>query len=195
MNNLLNDISNLTLTQILVFGSVLAGGFYFTVYNKGDSLKSQIESEQTAFQKAEKILAEKKDELVQLKQFEADLKKDERSINIFLDYISEQMTSIEMFRFITQEAKIAGVNIEDKRDHGAVTKKTLDILKASLKISGSFQQIVYFLSKLTDQKRILSVTKINVNASERDQHVTADMDISAYRYKPVVEKKEGEEGE
>ena len=192
--NLLNDISNLTLTQILVFGSVLAGGFYFTFYNKGGGLQSQIDNERTAFQQAENLLKQKEQELVKLKQFESDLKKDERSINIFLDYISEQMTSIEMFRFITQEAKTAGVNIEDKTDHGAEEQKSLDILKASLRISGSFQQIVFFLSKLTDQKRILAVTKISISGSESDQHVIASMDISAYRYKPSDEKKDEDQG-
>ena len=193
--NFLNDISNLTLTQILVFGSVLAGGFYFTFYNKGDGLKGQIENEHIEFQKAEAALKQQKNELVKLKQFEADLKKDERSVNVFLDYISEQMTSIEMSHFIEREAGVAGVNVTQKQ-HMRESRdgdKDFYTLKAKLKIVGSFQQIVFFLSKLTAQKRILSVTSININSNPADQYVTADMSVSAFRYKPPEKKKDEEE--
>lgn len=192
--NLLKDISNLTFMQILVFGSILTGGFYFSFYNNGAALMKQIQTEESQLKKAEEELRIKKEELKRLIQFEEDLKRDEKSIGIFLDYIPEKMTTFEMFRFITQEAKISGVNIEDKTDHGVDEKEMVSALKASLRVSGSFQQVVFFLSKLTAQKRILVVDKIQIKSVEKSQQVMAFMDIYAYRYKtnlPSEEEKDG----
>lgn len=191
--NFLNDISNLTLMQILVFGSMLTGGFYFTFYNNGSALMKQVQAEETRLKKAGEELRIKKEELKRLIQFEEDLKKDEKSIGVFLDYIPEQMTTIEMFRFITQEAKMSGVNIENKTDHGVEDKEMVSALKASLKVSGSFQQIVFFLAKLTAQKRILVVDKIQLKSMEKAQQVMASMDVYAYRYNtlPPEDKEDG----
>lgn len=190
--NFLNDISNLNFVQIVVFGGILTGGFYFTLYNDGSVLMKQIEAENKRFKKVEEKLRIKKEELKRLIQFEEDLKRDEKSIGVFLDYIPEKMTTFEMFRFITQEAKLSGVNIEDKTDHGVEEKEMISALKASLRVSGSFQQIVFFLSKLTAQKRILVVDKIQIKSVEKAQQVIASMDVYAYRYKIISpEKKEG----
>lgn len=192
--NFLNGISNLTIMQIFVFGSILTGGFYFSFYNNGAALKKQIQMEEAQLKKTGESLRIKKDELKRLIQFEEDLKRDEKSIGIFLDYIPEKMTTFEMFRFITQEAKISGVNIEDKTDHGVEEKEMVFALKASLRVSGSFQQIVFFLSKLTAQKRILLVDHIRIEIIETSQQVMASMDIYAFRYKTNTPEKQKEEG-
>ena len=146
-------------------------------------MEKQIEEANLRFQGAEKSLKEKQEELNRLVQFEKDLAIDEKAIGVFLDYIPEKMTTVEMFRFITQEAKISGVNIEDKKDHGTEEKEMVHSLKASLRVSGSFPQIVFFLSKLTAQKRILLVDQIKVENESNSQTVMASMDIYAFRYK------------
>ena len=193
---LLSDISNLSLVQIIVIGSILTGMFYFSFYNKGIALEKQIEEANLQLQGAEKSLKEKQEELDRLVQFKQDLEIDEKAIGVFLDYIPEEMTTVEMFRFITQEAKISGVNIEDKKDHGSEKKDMVHSLKASLRVSGSFPQVVFFLSKLTAQKRILLVDQIKVENEADSQTVMASLDIYAFRYKekeppPDENKEEG----
>ena len=187
---ILSDISNLTFVQIVVFGSVLTGVFYFSFYDKGTKLMEQIENTNLQIQQTEATLQKKQNEIDRLIQFEKDLAVDEKSINVFLDYISTDMTTIDMFRLVTREAKMAGVNIEDKRDQGMDEQEMLDVLKTTLKISGSFSQIVFFLSKLTAQKRILLVDRIQVESREKKELVIASMDIYAFRYKPSASKED-----
>ena len=193
--SLVNDISNLNSFQLIVFGSILTGVFYFSLYNDGSALERQIKEVRTQVQGADKNLKTKQDELARLIQFKADLEVDEKAIGGFLAYIPEEMTAIDMFRFITKEAKLSGVNIEDKRDNGVDEKDMFYSLKISLRISGSFSQIVFFLSKLTAQKRILLVDSIQVENSGSDELVQASMDIYAFRYKKEEPPEEGKEGE
>ena len=192
---LLNDISNLNLIQIVVFGSILTGVFYFSFYNNGTAIEKQLEETRLQLQNSEKSLKEKKEELDRLVQFEKDLETDEKSIGGFLDYIPKEMTTVEMFRFITQEAKISGVNIEDKQDHGSKEEEMVYSMKASLKVSGTFPQVVFFLSRLTAQKRILLVDQIRLENQRDNQIVMASMDVYAFRYKtdppPEEKKKKG----
>ena len=187
---ILNDISQLTVVQIMVFGSILTGVFYFSFYDRGISLMKKTEDVNLQIQTVEATINKKQNEIDRLIQFEKDLVTDEESIGVFLDYISTDMTTIDMFRLVTQEAKMAGINIEDKRDQGIDEKEMFYILKTSLKVSGSFPQIVFFLSKLTAQKRILLVDRIQVEARAKKELVTASMDIYAFRYKQNTSKEE-----
>ena len=191
---LVNDISNLNAFQMVVFGSVLTGVFYFSLYNDGSALKRQTEEVRSQIQTAEKDLEKKQEELDRLIQFERDLEVDEKSIGIFLEYIPEEMTTVDMFRFITKEAKLSGVNIEDKRDNGMKEEELFSSLKISLRVSGSFPQIVFFLSRLTAQERILLVDTIQVESFQSNRLVKASMNIYAFRYKGIPAEEEKEEG-
>ena len=198
MIQFLSNIALMGVMQIVVLGSFLLGIYYFTFYNDGSYLKKKTAEIQTQIKTADQKILKQKEEVARLINFQKSLEREARAIQYFLSYIPNEYTAIDVFHFLTREAKNAGINIEDKSDQGVEDGELYDALKVNVRVAGSFSQVMLFLSRLTAQKKILVVKNINFSliSGEGDQkRVTANMTVYAYRYKeqqkPAEEKKEG----
>ena len=186
------DISRFHLAQIIVFGSFLCGIFYFTLYDKGDGLKTSMQGIKTNIEDTEKQVKKEQKALEDIKAFEKETLAQEEDIRYFLNFIPSSLTFTEVSTLLINEAKAAGINIEVKQDRQSRQNvdseyQTLDI---QLTVKGSFSQILLFLSKLTNQRRILVVNNINMRV-DKDQLIGASLDISAYRYNEKKDEAEG----
>lgn len=184
------DIARFRLIQIIVFGSLFVGVFYFTLYDDGSALRKEIEGIRTNTNQVVAEVEKKKQELEDVKVFEQETINEEEVVKSFLNFIPSSLTYTEVSTLLIEEAKSAGVNIGVKQDRqlhksGDTEYKTLNV---QLEISGSFSQILLFMSKLTAQRRILVVQDINMGINRENQLIEARLSIAAYRY----EKKEGE---
>ena len=192
MREFIATMATMGLGQIIVLGGFLLGGYYFLLYDNGDSQRDQIQDIQQKTQGVERDIQKKKEELQRSLSFQRDLKREARSIEHFLNYVPNEQTAVDIFHFMTAEAKTSGVNIKDKQDQGVVNMEAYDALKVQLKVGGSFSQVLLFLSRLTAQKRILVVDNISMSLSSKaDQWITAEMIVYAYRYKGDKKQEEG----
>ena len=197
MIQLLSNIALMGVMQIVVLGGFLLGMYYFTFYDDGTYLRKKTAEVQTQVKIADQKIQKQKEEVARLVNFQKSLEREARAIKYFLSYIPNEYTVIDVFHFLTQEAKSAGINIEDKSDRGVEDGDIYDALKVNVKVAGSFSQVLLFLSRLTAQKKILVVKEINftlVNSEGNQKRITANMTVYAYRYKeqkPDEEKKEG----
>lgn len=170
------------------------GVYYFTFYDDGSWLKKQTAEVHTRIQAEDQKIRKQKDEITRLLNYQKAVEKEARAIQYFLSYIPNEYTAIDVFQFLTKEAKNAGINIEDKADQGVQNGELYDALKVHVQVAGSYSQVLLFLSRLTAQKKILVVNDINLALSgEKDeQWINASLTIYAYRYKEEKEeKKEG----
>ena len=167
------------------------GVYYFTFYDNGDWLKKQTAEVHTRIQAEGQKIQKQKDEITRLLNYKKAVEREARAIGYFLSYIPNEYTAIDVFQFLTREAKNAGINIEDKADQGVEAGEFYDALKVHVRVAGSFSQVLSFLSRLTAQKKILVVNDINLSLSrEKDaQWINASLTVYAYRYKE--QKKEG----
>ena len=193
--NFIYSLANMSLVQILIIGLFLSGIYYFTGYNKGEDLVLQTTNIQTQIKKTEEEVHKKQANLESMKLFKRSVQEGgSKSVQHLLQYIPNSLTTANMFSYLTKEAKAAGVNIVDKRDAGILEFENFyEVLKLHIKCSGSFSQIVSFLSKLTNQTFILTTDEISMVSSVKDQAIQADMNIYGYRY--VEEKKEKQKKE
>ncbi len=187
------DIANFNIMQIIVFGCLSMGAYYFFAFDDGSALKQSISNEQNKIQQLEVNIKKKRADFESLKNFKKEVSSKEEAVSLFLNYIPNELSSIDIFSLLNNEAKTTGINIEDKQDQPSVKKEPYEILKIKLKVSGAFPQIVSFLSRLTGQKRMLIVDKIAMSVSANKKIILADLDIFAFRYseKQTEEKKEG----
>ena len=198
MIQFLSGIALMGVTQMVVLGGFLLGMYYFTFYDDGSYLKKKTAEIQTQVKTADQKILKQKEEVARLVNFQKSLEREARAIQYFLSYIPNEYTVIDVFHFLTREAKAAGINIEDKTDQGVEDGDIYDALKVNVRVAGSFSQVMLFLSRLTAQKKILVVRNIDFSLVNKDgdrERVTANMTVYAYRYKeqkkPEEEKKEG----
>ena len=179
------DIVNFKLPQIVIFGAFFTGIFYFTSYNDGTNIKNDIKSIQTQVDQLKVQLRKKQDELVDVKNFKRDLLQEEETIKHLINFVPDSLTFTDISFLLIRAAKATGVNIDLKEDKIVRTQKDLDysILEIQLKVNGSFSQILLFLSKLTEQKRMLIVKNIDMKINSSNRLIESDLLIVSYRYK------------
>ena len=191
----LYSLAYMNLAQILIISMFLSGIFYFTGYDKGDSQKAEISNVESQIQELGDTIQEKNKELKNMKQFKESVQSGgSKSVQHFLKYIPNTLTTAEIFTHLTKEAKVAGVDILDKRDEGiSKSENFYEILKIRIKCTGTFSQITSFLSQLTNQDFILTTDDVSMtNSRESGRSVDIGMNVYGYRY---VEKSQEEEKE
>lgn len=196
MIQFLSNIATMGFIQINILGSFLTGVYYFTLYNDGSQLKKETTEIQTRIQAVDLKIKKQREEVTRLENYKKAIDREARAIQYFLSYIPNEYTAIDVFHFLTNEAKNAGINIEDKADQGIQDGEFYDALKVQVRVAGSFSQVLLFLSRLTAQKKILVVNNIQLSllGGEDDHWISANMTVYAYRYKGEEQTDEEKEG-
>ena len=189
---ILSDIANFQLTQIIVFGSLFLGAYYFSWYNDGSTLKKSIDDIQTNTQQVELQVNKKQGELENIKSFEKEVLAQEEDVKYFLNFIPSSLTFTDISTLLLREAKSSGVNVGLKKDEKVDKEEDSEYqtLSVQLAINGSFSQILLFLSKLTQQRRMLIVENIDMIINRQTQLIDAKLLVSAYRHDKKSKEKE-----
>ncbi|MCY4321371.1 MAG: type 4a pilus biogenesis protein PilO, partial [Bdellovibrionaceae bacterium] len=127
-------------------------------------------------------------EIEQVRLFEQEIENNKKVIKFFINYIPASLTFAEVSSLVNKEASSSGVNIESKEDsqyQGGNENTDYDVLNLKLRASGSFPQIMFFLSRLTSQKRLLIVDNINLSSTPNSEEIMSDINLLAYRYTGV----------
>lgn len=191
MTGFLISIAHFQFIQIIVLGGFGLGVFYFTAYNDGAVLRQSIVDVKNQVRQKEGEVADVRMEINKVKQFEQEVSQHKKVIKFYLNYIPETLTFTEVSSLVNEQALSSGVNIESKEDSNQTQNQEgntdYDILNMKLKVSGSFPQIMFFLSKLTYQKRLLFVNKIDLNIMPESRQIMSDINLQAYRYKADID--------
>ena len=194
----LTGLAHFQLAQVIVLGGFALGLFYFIGYDDGTVLRQTIVDIKNQVTQVEGEAVKVQREIDEVKLFEQEVANNKKIIKFFLNYIPVSLTFTEISYLVNTQAQSSGVNIESKEDNqleGDQEDTEYDILNIKLKVSGSFSQIMFFLSKLTDQERLLVVNRINLNISPESKQIMSDINLLAYRYKENIEEQEGSQGE
>ena len=191
------SLAHFQVAQIIVLGGFGLGVFYFTAYDDGTNLREVIADAQNQVKQTEKEVSKVRAEIDNVKLFELEVSNNKKVIKYFLNYIPASLTFTELSSLVNRQALSSGVNIESKEDNkefnDETDQKEYDTLNLKLRVSGSFSQIMFFLSKLTEQKRLLVVNKIDLNLLSESKQIMSDINLLAYRYKGSIEKPEEQE--
>ena len=181
------------LVQIIVFGGFFMGLYYFSFYNDGGLLRKEIQQIQSQIQTVQGQIKDMERKIEDVLVFKREIESEKEVVEAFLNFIPSSLTFNEVSALIIDQARLSGVNIESKKD--VELQKLEDFnyeaLSIDIEITGSFYQLMLFLSKLTEQKRILIVEKIEIKP-RKDNLVSSYIEILSYRYVDE-EKKEGQE--
>lgn len=184
------SFANNSLIQIFVFGSFFLGLFYFSFYDDGTDLRNEIQDVRSQIQTMQGGIQKTKTEIENVLVFKAGLEKEEDLVKALLNYTPEKLLFNEISILLNNEALSSGVNIESRRDGSVddIPNTEYQALSLDIELTSSFSQLMIFLSKLTQQPRILIVESIDVKTYKTKDMVSTRIKLLAYRYKkPEVE--------
>ena len=192
MNRVTDALKRLTTARALILGLFFAALYYYFIYDNGDTIThnlAQAQSEINADQKKEKELTEKLDRAHEYQRSAAEMGE---ALNRLLSYIPEDFRPQDFMKVVSEEAKVAGLNIIriDEVNMAAQRDKKVEFeeLGVSVELEGSFAQQMTFLANLTKRKQIFILDRFSLirqrnGANEADFPVLAfHANIKAYRY-------------
>jgi len=179
------SFANNSLIQIFVFGSFFLGLFYFSFYDDGTDLRNEIQGVRSQIQTVQGGVQKTKTEIENVLVFKAGLEKEEELVKALLNYTPEKLLFNEISILLNNEALSSGVNIESRRDGSVddIPNTEYQALSLDIELTSSFSQLMIFLSKLTQQPRILIVESIDVKIYKTKDLLSTRIKLLAYRYK------------
>ena len=193
----IKSFADLSIFFVILISGAIAGWYRFLKYDKGDSIKAQIQQINVDKDKTRTQIENLKLELKALQETDALVNQMGVEINSFLRFIPSKLTSVMILNHLNNTAKSTGVNVENITNYDFVRKEEFyEKLKVSVTIKGIFSNVLLFLSKLTGLTEVITVEsfamqsvrgRVNVAIQGLDE-VKVRMDIFGYRYvSPIVE--------
>ena len=192
----IKSFAHTNILVVLLMSGAIAGVYYLVKYDKGDSIKAQIQQINKDKDKTREQINNLKLELKALQETVEVINQMGLEINKFLQFIPSRLTSAMILNHLNNTAKSTGVNVEDITNYDFVQREDFyEKLKVSVTIQGVFSQILLFLSKLTGLTEVITVESFSMQSVRRNtisiqglDEVKMRMDIYGYRYvSPIIE--------
>lgn len=178
MNELMSKVSTLSINRIAMFGLLLTVSYYFTIYNNGDlinseiqSLQSQIAAETTKKAETERVL--KKEE--EMRTDVASLAKTYESVKskIPIDFETSELRIIVEQISAASDLKIARLtNADPQQGSSSDDMSSADEANLVQKVAinyvfqGNFPQLQNFMTQISAVEKIIKVSELRIRAEE-----------------------------
>lgn len=208
MSGLGQRLSQMTLVQAFISGLVVAGFYFFTVYDSGKVLDQQITQLRASTQ-------EKSTELAKLKAIDSEKEVLAVQLNSLREQFKEmtqilptEFTLTELSRILIEEARSAGttnIRIQQKSANRNETSNDglFEQVSAEVSFEGHFSKGMLFLAGISKWPRIIHIddVEISLKSSERlepqnyiqEPILTFRVAAIGYRYIPPEPPKDSKE--
>lgn len=186
--------SQLTMLQAVIIGVVLALAYYFLLGDDGKSLEARIANARRDLATAQTELKATETKLEKAREYQRAAAEMGEELNRLLSYIPDDLRVQDLMKIVSEEAKIAGLNIirvtpREGSANSKGEKKDFEETEVDADFTGNFAQHMTFMSNLTKQKLLFTLPKLNLNRENTQRGADVDtpslsfrFNIKAYRY-------------
>lgn len=187
-------LKNLPFGTALIINLILSVVYYFSLYDNGSALENQIQATKTQLTASENELENLKKAVEDAERFKQTMATLGTEMERILLAIPSQLTSMELMKIISTEAKSVGVDIKNLAGQAGTassakdTKQFYEAVTVEVTISGSYNQVMMFLSNLTRLDKILIAKNLTLDiaqmgpAGSNSPVINMKGLIEAYRY-------------
>jgi type IV pilus assembly protein PilO len=194
------QLKNLTFGRALIIGIVLAGIYYFTMYNDGSSFQTQINKAKDTRQQNEAEVARIARAVKDAERYQQTMAVRSAEMEGVLKAVPAQLSSFDLMKIVSNEAKLIGLQINGLTAAGNYRADNKDAIfepvGVTVNLTGNYNQVMLFLSNLTKLDKIVTVkkmsfvSKIEVGKRNGAPTITFISDLSGYKYLGPPEEKE-----
>ena len=194
---LIDIILSLSNKKVFLLGLVLAGGYYLTLFDNGSKLQSK-NNQMIKVLKAQKKELEKFDKILEEKEKYGDILPElKKEIKRVIQYLPNNLRANDLIKIISSQSKNSGTtltSIQNAKTYVDPKKPNVEEISIELSLSGTYSQILTFLSYLTKQKVIATTKKLSLRFDKEikeSKNPILNMTgvIAVYRYIEKVETK------
>jgi len=190
-------LKQLDTAKALFIGLALGAAFYFLFYNDGSALKSAVEAAHAQIQQKTSEVESMKKTLVDAQKHKELSAKLGEELDQVIKAVPENFNSVELMKLVSTEAKSVGLNILSiSGAEGKATDPGNNFVPVNVTVSfsGTFNQIMMFMSNLTKSGRIILTKNVSLTGGSAVSSTAPMLGFSAtleafrYQDKPGVTK-------
>lgn len=161
------QLGELTWSKVIVAGLIAAGVYWGLYYDDGATLEDSIRSLTTQYTESERQLRETKEAMADAEKFEKAVRQNEVQFEKVLEYLPQDINTNEMTRLVNQQAQLAGPRVVSTKAIETIERKSFyEMTRLDFALSGSFSQVVLFLSSLSKIQRLLTFDKLKIKVNQ-----------------------------
>ena len=192
--NISEMFARLTRIRALMLGCFFASVYYFFSYDNGMVQATTLVAANAEIEQQKKQLQEINAKLDKAHEYQRSAAEMGEALSRLLSYIPENFRLSDFMKVISEEAKVAGLNIIRIAETHSLPSATLgekrnefEELTVAVELQGTFSQHMTFLSNLTRQKQIFTIEKFLLekdreSAESESPNISCKGEIKAYRY-------------
>jgi type IV pilus assembly protein PilO len=162
----------LTYGKSLIIGLVITGIYYLAMFDDGVPLQNQINSTNSEMEKSKAEMQSVRQAILDAARFEQTKDTLGAEMDRVLRAIPAKLNSTELMRILSNEAKEVGAqinqvsapNVPPQQD--ANKSAFYEPVDVEIDISGSYNQVMLFLSNLTRLDKIVTMRKLSISLRE-----------------------------
>lgn len=187
MEKYILQLGELTWSKVIVGGLIVAGLYWAFYYDDGTALDATIKTLNTKYSESERQLRETKEAMADAEKFEKAVRQNEIQFEKVLEYLPQEINANELTRLVNQQAQLSGTRVVSTKAVDQIERKDFyEMTRLEFGLSGSFSQVVLFLSSLSKIQRLLTLDKLKIKVAQAssDDHATVDLTgiLVGYRY-------------
>ncbi len=187
MEKYILQLGEFTWSKVVVGGLIAAGAYWGLYYDDGSLLETGIKSLESTYTESARQLAETKEAMADAEKFEKAVRQNEVQFDKVLEYLPQEINANELTRLVNQQAQLSGPRVQTTKALELIERKDFyEMTRLDFSISGSFSQVVLFLSSLSKIQRLLTFDKIKIKSSQASATELPVVELSGvlvgYRY-------------
>ncbi len=174
----------------VIIGSAFGSFYYFSVFDAGGDLETQIQAVTEELSKATSDLADTNRVIADKTQFQAEFQEVSEKFRAAIEYLPETFNVQELLKQISDEARASGVNLVSVKPKTPEQKEFYEELSMEIELDGPFSLLTTFLAYMSKQSRIVNVKNINIEFKQMVDSVprlTMRGTLQSYRYRKPAE--------
>jgi type IV pilus assembly protein PilO len=198
------QLKNLTVGKSLLIGLALGAGYYFMMYNDGSAIEAQIGTVQQQIAAAESEVASVRKAIEDAERYQQTMSTLGSEMERVQKAMPSKLNTTDLMKVISTEAKAVGAEINQlSANEGYQTgspeteERYYDEVPVQVEITGTYGQVMLFLSNLTKLDKIVTAKKLELTilqggvTKNRVPSISLKSTLQAYKYVSVVKKPEG----
>jgi len=186
--NLEDRLKGMSLAQAAVIGFALVGFYWAIIYNDGKAIQAQISSVEVQIRNNIKEKMEIENSIVEAKKFSIEVDQWGEKMKKIFEYVPEKLNTLDLMKVVSNEAKASGTNIVNIESRGSIKDddKAYEEISVTVGLTGSYSQLLLFLSNLTKVDKIITLKEISIASSGGNIKGYKNLNfkgiLSGYRY-------------
>lgn len=182
---MLNRIRVAPMFYFVLIGSLLASFYYFSIFDTGASIDTDIASKNAELEKATGDLADTNRVIADKTQFQLEFQEVSEKFRAAIEYLPESFNIQELLKQISDEARASGVTLVSVKPRSPEKKEFFEELSMEIELEGPFSLLTTFLAYMSKQNRIVNVKNINIDMKDLvdgNPRLSMKGTLQSYRY-------------